>query len=178
MKHSRQLMLTATALSVLSLALVPVGQEAAAHGAGDDTGKKRDIHIVSQSALLAGLPAQALFPFVDSTPSRIRRAHIAITDSTEDCTAGAAVPDNVQILVGVAGGTLVPVMTEATNTGISNLPGQCVFHVTVNAGAGDVPGKVTDIVVVNVGESPLTGINTITVSAEIVRLSGSGGHEH
>jgi hypothetical protein len=167
MKRSNLSMLTAAALQLLSLMLVPAGQEAMANESDDD--QEKVIHLVAQSALLAGLPAQALFPFIDSTPNRIRRAHIALTDATGNCAGpGASAPDNVQILVGEAGGTLVPVMTEATNTGISNRPGQCVFHVTVRAGAGEIPAKVTDIVVVNVGDSRLTGINTITVSAEVV----------
>jgi hypothetical protein len=38
---------------------------------------------------------------------------------------------------------------------------------TVTPGVDGVPDKVTDIVVVNNGGSPLTGLNTITVSAEV-----------
>jgi hypothetical protein len=71
------------------------------------------------------------------------------------------------VLVGQAGVALSPpVMTAATNTGIGS-PAQCVFHVTVVRGQGDVPATVTDIVVVNTGGAALTGINTITVSAEV-----------
>lgn len=91
-----------------------------------------------------------------------------MTDATSACSAGSAAPQNVQVLVGEAGVSLVPVMTAETNTGISTTPSQCVFHVTVRAGAGGVPDKVTDIVVVNGGAAPLTGINTVTASA-IVR---------
>ena len=120
--------------------------------------------LVSESALLAGLAPGALFPFIDSTPRRISQAHIAITDATSNCTARAAAPSNVRILAGVAGGSLVNVTTAATNTGIGSTV-QCVFHVTIRPGVGGVPGQVTDIVVVNTSGSPLTGVNTITVSA-------------
>ena len=123
--------------------------------------------LISESALLAGLAPGALFPFIDSTPHRITRAHIAITDATATCVAGQGAPFNIQILAGVAGGSLVNVATAATNTGIGS-PTQCVFHVTITPGAGGVPARVTDIVVVNSnGSAALTGINTITVSAEV-----------
>lgn len=116
---------------------------------------------------MAGLAPGAVFPFLDTTPRSIVSAHIAVTDATTNCSAGAAAPTTVQVLVGQAGVALVSVMTAATNTGISTTPGQCVFHVTVTPGAGGVPGTVTDIVVRNGGASPLTGIHTITASAEV-----------
>jgi hypothetical protein len=122
--------------------------------------------LVADSAILNGLEAGALFPFIDSTPNEITRTHIAVTDATSNCFAGAAAPFNIQVLVGVAGGTLVNVVTAATNTGIGSTS-QCVFHVTVTPGAGGVPSEITDIVVRNSGASSLTGANTITVSAEI-----------
>ena len=123
--------------------------------------------LISNNALLAGLAPGALFPFIDSTPHRIGQAHIALTDATSNCAGGAAAPSNLQVLVGVAGGTLVNVMTAATNTGIGS-SAQCVFHVTIRAGAGGVPADVTDIVVVNAnGSAALTGINTVTVSATV-----------
>ena len=121
--------------------------------------------LISNNALLRGLAPGALFPFIDSTPSRISRAHIAITDATSHCAPGAAAPANMQILAGVAGGSLVNVTTAATNTGIGS-PAQCVFHVTIRPGVGVVPAQVTDIVVVNAnGSAALTGVNTVTVSA-------------
>jgi hypothetical protein len=123
--------------------------------------------LISESSLLAGLAPGALFPFIDSTPHSIALAHIAITDVASTCAPGAAAPSNIQILAGVAGGQLVNVMTAATNTGIGSST-QCVFHVTIRPGAHDVPARVTDIVVVNTnGGAALTGINTITVSAQV-----------
>ncbi len=124
--------------------------------------------IISNNAILNGLASGALFPFIDVTPHSISSAHIAITDSTSDCTAGAAAPSNIEVLVGVAGGTLVNVMDSATNTGIGSTT-QCVFHVTITPGVGGVPTTVTDIVVVNTGGSALTGINTITASADVTQ---------
>jgi hypothetical protein len=122
---------------------------------------------IAESSILAGLAPGALFPFIDSTPHHIAKAHIAITDATSSCEAGAAAPSNIQILVGVAGGTLVNVMTAATNTGIGSAA-QCVFHVTITAGSGGVPAPVTDIVVVNANpNAPLTGVSTVTVSATV-----------
>lgn len=121
--------------------------------------------LISQNALLAGLAPGAVYPFIDITPARIGRAHIAITDATSICARGAAAPANVEILAGVAGGSLVNVMTARTNTGIGS-PEQCVFHVTIRPGQGIVPRRVTDIVVVNANPAAaLTGLNTITVSA-------------
>jgi hypothetical protein len=121
---------------------------------------------VAESSILAGLAPGALFPFIDSTPHHIVKAHIAITDATSSCD-GESAPSNIQILAGVAGGTLVNVMTAATNTGIGSAT-QCVFHVTITPGSGGVPATVTDIVVVNANPTaPLTGVNTITVSATV-----------
>ena len=122
--------------------------------------------LISQASILAGLAPGALFPFVDSTPNHIVLAHIAITDATSACS-GAAAPSNIQVLVGVAGGDLVPVMTPATNTGIGS-SSQCVFHVTIRPGKGGVPSTVTDIVIQNTNTSnALTGVNTVTASAEV-----------
>jgi hypothetical protein len=123
-----------------------------------------DHGFVSESAMLKGLGAGALYPFIDSTPRRIVRAHIAVTDSTNDCSAGGGAPDNVVILVGEAGVALKSVLTKATNTGIGSND-QCVFHVTVRPGHKGVPNPITDIVVVNDGSAALTGYNTVTASA-------------
>ena len=120
--------------------------------------------LISGSSLLSGLAPGALFPFIDSTPNSISRAHIAITDATSSCSAGSAAPANIQVLAGVAGGELVNVTTAATNTGIGSAM-QCVFHVTVSPGTGGAPARITDIVVVNGGSAALTGVNTVTVSA-------------
>ena len=122
--------------------------------------------LIAESSLLAGLAPGALFPFIDSTPHSIGLAHIAITDATSSCAAGAAAPSNIQILAGVAGGTLVNVMTAAANTGIGSAT-QCVFHITIKPGAGGVPASITDLVVVNNGAAALSGVNTITVSAQV-----------
>ena len=123
--------------------------------------------LISENALLAGLAPGALFPFIDSTPSRVAQAHIAMTDATSNCAPGAAAPSNMLVLAGVAGGTLVNVATAATNTGIGS-PAQCVFHVTIRPGVGVVPRQVTDIVVVNGNAAAaLTGVNTVTVSAQV-----------
>jgi hypothetical protein len=126
-----------------------------------------EVQLISGNSLLAGLAPGAAFPFIDTTPNTIARAHIAITDSTSSCAAGAAPPSNVKVLVGQAGVALVSVMDATTNTGISTTPGQCVFHVTVTPGVSVVPSPVTDIVVVNGGTSALTGINTVTATATV-----------
>ena len=122
--------------------------------------------LISESSLLAGLAPGALFPFIDSTPHSIAVAHVAITDATSSCSAGAASPANVQVLAGVAGGNLVNVATAETNTGIGSAT-QCVFHVTIRPGVDGVPSRITDIVVVNAGGSALSGVNTVTVSAQV-----------
>lgn len=160
---------------------VTVALPALAHDEGDlpsvQTGWART-KLVVENAMLAGLPPDAFFPFVDSTPNRIVSTHVALTDTTSNCSPGAAPPSNLQVLVGVAGGSLVPVMTASTNTGIPSPSGQCVFHVTVRPGAGGVPAKITDIVVVNGGSAPLTAVHTVTVSAEVSedRTAGEGHH--
>jgi hypothetical protein len=145
------------ALLFLAVLSAPLGQAAQA-----PTNPK----FIAESSILAGLAPGALFPFIDSTPHHIAKAHIAITDATSSCD-GESAPSNIQILVGVAGGALVNVMTAATNTGIGSAA-QCVFHVTITPGSGGVPATVTDIVVVNANPTaPLTGVNTITVSATV-----------
>jgi hypothetical protein len=126
-----------------------------------------DTQFIAASSLLNGLAPGAVFPFIDTTPHAISSAHIAITDSTSNCSPGAAAPSHLQVLVGQAGASLVSVMGAATNTGISTTPGQCVFHVTIKAGQGGIPSTVTDIVVLNGGSSPLSGMNTVTASATV-----------
>ncbi len=124
--------------------------------------------IISESSLLDGLAPGAVFPFIDTTPNKIQRAHIAVTDAAEgSCAGGDSPPKNVQVLVGQAGVALEPVMSAETNTGITTTPDQCVFHVTIEPGQKGVPDPVTDIVVLNGGRAPLKGINTITVSVEL-----------
>lgn len=130
-----------------------------------------EVRLISASSQLVGLPKGALFPFIDTTPNTITRAHVAITDAPSSC-AGATAPTNVKVLVGQAGVFLVNVMTAAANTGISTPAGQCVFHVTVTPGQifpeGVVPDTVTDIVVLNASSSAaLTAINTVTASATV-----------
>src|SRR5439155_10556353 len=132
----------------------------------DDGGAAGTGRLISESAILDGLQGGALFPFIDTTPNHIRRAHIAITDSVETCAPNGGAPTNIQVLVGVAGGSLVNVMTSATNTGIGSST-QCVFHVTIVPGQGGVPSQVTDIVILNAGEGPLNGDNTATATAEV-----------
>lgn len=132
----------------------------------DDGGAAGTGRLISESAILDGLQAGALFPFIDTTPNNITRAHIAITDAVETCAADGGAPVNIQVLVGVAGGSLVNVMTSATNTGIGSST-QCVFHVTIVPGQGGVPSQVTDIVILNAGEGPLNGYNTATATAEV-----------
>jgi hypothetical protein len=153
----------AAAVAVLG-ALIPVASSG--HGASRGA-RSGAAAFITESALLEGLANGAVFPFIDTTPKSIARAHIAITDATEDCEAGAAPPSNVEVLVGQAGVALTPVMTAGTNTGITTTPGQCVFHVTVRPGKAGAPETVTDIVVLNKSASPLTGINTVTASATV-----------
>lgn len=172
----RRLSLVSIPALAFAIAVLALPTQGAATGANKKSSP--DLHLISENAMLAGLPGGAVFPFIDTTPSTIRRAHIAVTDSTSNCAAGAAPPDNVQILVGEAGVELVGVMGATTNTGISTTPGQCVFHVTVKAGHGGVPAKVTDIVVLNAGSAALTAVNTITASADVVRRKGDGAHTH
>ena len=90
--------------------------------------------LIAQSSILSSLASGAVFPFIDTTPRGISRAHIAITDATSSCSAGAAAPASIQVLVGQAGVALVNVM---------------------------------NIVVHNNGGSALTGVNTVTASAEV-----------
>jgi hypothetical protein len=124
-----------------------------------------DTQLVSESSLLAGLAPGAVFPFIDSTLNHIGRAHIAVTDAA--ATAGAAPPEHIKVLVGQAVVALTNVMSQATNTGIHIRNGQCVLRVTVRPGFAGVPNPITDIVVSNAGSSALTGVNTITVSAQV-----------
>src|SRR5437667_4208436 len=159
MKAGKHYVVVLVGLVIVGLATVlPAGKASAPGG---------ESQFIAESSLLAGLAPGAVFPFIDTTPHKIAQAHIAITDSTSDCHAGAAGPDNIKVLVGQAGVALVSVMDKTTNTGISTTPGQCVFHVTINAGQAAVPATVTDIVVLNGGPAVLTGINTVTAPATV-----------
>src|SRR5437588_6355167 len=171
MKARKYYLVVLAGLVIVALAAALPARKASAHG--DES------QFIAASSLLAGLAPGAVFPFIDTTPHGIAQAHIAITDSTTNCSAGAAAPSNVKVLVGQAGVSLVSVMGAATNTGISTTPGQCVFHVTIKAGQGGVPSTVTDIVVLNGGSSALTGINTVTASATVrTDESASNWHQH
>jgi len=159
MKARKYYLFLSIGVAVLAIVILfPKGRASASGGGGQ---------LIAASSMLSGLAPGAAFPFIDTTPHKIAQAHIAITDSTSDCHAGAAPPDNIKILVGQAGVALVSVMDKTTNTGISTTPGQCVFHVTINAGQAAVPAIVTDIVVLNGGPAVLTGINTVTASATV-----------
>ena len=129
---------------------------------GEDDEVEEGEFLIAESTLLAGLGAGALFPYIDTTPNEIVRAHVVITDSTDCGTTDP--PDNIVILAGEAGVALSGV--TLANTGIGS-DAQCVFHATIIPGVGGIPSTVTDIVVVNGGASALTGINTVTVSAEV-----------
>jgi hypothetical protein len=147
-------------------AVVAIGASAALGSATGGGGRDGAGQLISESSMLTSLAAGGLFPFIDTTPHRITKAHIAITDATARCSAGAAPPANIQVLVGEAGVALVNVMTASTNTGIGT-PTQCVFHVTVRPRRAGVPATITDIVVRNAGAAPLTGINSVTASATV-----------
>src|SRR5437016_6907995 len=171
MKRQKYFMFFLIGFVLSAVAIAYPTKKASAHGG--------DSQFIAGSSLLAGLAPGAAFPFIDTTPHKIAQAHIAITDSTSDCHAGAAGPDNIKVLVGQAGVALVSVMDKTTNTGISTTPGQCVFHVTINAGQAAVPATVTDIVVLNGGSSALTGINTVTASATVkVGEATADWHQH
>src|SRR2546425_2803156 len=160
MESHRKYLVGVGILLILALVLTQPTHHAAAQG--------ENVQLIAASSLLAGLAPGAAFPFIDTTPHTITRAHVAVTDATPSCGgATPTAPSNVQVLVGQAGVALVSVMTAATNTGISTTTGQCVFHVTVTAGENGIPKTVTDIVVRNGGSSSLTGINTVTASATV-----------
>lgn len=160
-------LLAVGASTVLALSVVLAAS--ASHGPGKDRDRNdgpKGAQLISESAMLAGLGPGALFPFIDTTPNRITRAHIAVTDTTANCSAGASPPSRIQVLVGQAGVALTNVMTAATNTGIGS-PAQCVFHVTVRAARDGLPSTITDIVVRNSSGAPLNGFNTVTASANV-----------
>jgi hypothetical protein len=163
MQRHKLYLTAAAAVAVVALVI-----SATAAGGSSKRANRDGSHsqLISESALLAGMASSSLFPFVDTTPNTIRRTHIAITDATAACSAGAAPPANIQVLVGQAGVALTNVMVAATNTGIGTAA-QCVFHVTARPGRGGVVGTVTDVVIRNAGSAPLTGINTVTASATV-----------
>lgn len=159
----------AAAVAVVTLAISGTAMASSAKSGSANKSNGGGVHgrLISGTELLAGLASKSLFPFLDTTPNTILRTHIAITDSTRSCSAGAAPPAHIKVLVGQAGVALTSVMTAATNTGIGTAR-QCVFHVTALPGQRGVPKTITDVVVENAGRAPLTGINTATASA-IVR---------
>ena len=174
MKDSRIYVLVLAVIVILGLAVSFPTRKAAAG--------PEETQLVVSSALLAGLAPGAVFPFIDTTPHGISIAHIAVTDSTSNCSPGAAAPSNVKVLVGNAGAhppALVSIMGPSANLGISTTAGQCVFHATIKAGENGVPETVTDIVVLNGGSSPLTGVNTVTASATVrIEELSDDSHQH
>src|SRR6266403_2567813 len=77
------------AVGVVLIALATVFPTNKASANGDEN------EFVVASSMLSGLAAGAAFPFIDTTPRTISSAHIAITDATTNCSAGAAAPTNV-----------------------------------------------------------------------------------
>src|SRR5712692_10621329 len=94
MKRQKYFMFFLVAFVLSAVVIAYPTKKASAHG--DDS------QFIAESSLLAGLAPGAVFPFIDTTPYKIAQAHIAITDSTSDCHAGAAPPDNIKILAGQA----------------------------------------------------------------------------
>ena len=149
-----------TAAVVLGIAIVALPAKNAEANGGD-------VKLIAANSQLSGLPANTVFPFLDTTPNRIVRAHIALTDATTNCSPGGSPPSNIKVLAGNAGAVppkLVAVDLETLGIGSDS---QCVFHMTVTAGKGGVPQDLTDIVIVNGGAAALTGINTATASATV-----------
>src|SRR6266849_7657260 len=109
MKARKYYLVVLAGLVIVALAAALPARKASAHG--DES------QFIAASSLLAGLAPGAAFPFIDTTPNTIARAHIAITDGTSSCGGtNPTAPSNVQVLVGQAGLSLVSVMTAATNT--------------------------------------------------------------
>src|SRR5437667_5748104 len=86
MKRQKYFMFFLIGFVLSAVAIAYPTKKASAHGG--------DSQFIAESSLLAGLAPGAVFPFIDTTPHKIAQAHIAITDSTSDCHAGAAGPDN------------------------------------------------------------------------------------
>src|SRR2546425_8445882 len=124
MKRQKYFMFFLVGFVLSAVAIAYPTKKASAHG--DDS------QFIAESSLLAGLGPGAVFPFIDTTPHKIAQAHIAITDSTSDCHAGVAGPDNIRVLVGQAGVALGSVMDKTKNTRISTNPGQCGLHLAIN----------------------------------------------
>src|SRR2546429_3572091 len=84
MKAGKHYVVVLVGLVIVGLATVlPAGKASAPGG---------ESQFIAESSLLAGLAPGAVFPFIDTTPHGIAQAHIAITDSTTNCSAGAAAP--------------------------------------------------------------------------------------
>jgi hypothetical protein len=100
-----------------------------------------DTQLVSESSLLAGLAPAAVFPFIDSTPNHIGRAHIAITDAfaSPGCTAGVAPPEHIKGLVGQAGVALTNVMSQATKPEYTSGTGNAYFALWCTLGLPECP---------------------------------------
>jgi hypothetical protein len=90
MKARKYYLVVLVVLVILALAMVLPARKASAHG--DES------QFIAESSLLIGLAPGAVFPFIDTTPHGIAQAHIAITDATTNCSAGAAAPSNLQVL--------------------------------------------------------------------------------
>src|SRR5258708_12884433 len=94
MKEHKYSLYLAIRLIVLAVAtLIPKGKVSASGDEGQ---------FIAVGSMLDGLASGAAFPFIDTTPHRIAVAHIAVTDATTNCSAGAAAPPNVQVPVAPA----------------------------------------------------------------------------
>src|SRR5207253_10712108 len=120
MKRQKYFMFFLIGFVLSAVAIAYPTKKASAHGG--------DSQFIAESSLLAGLAPGAAFPFIDTTTHKIAQAHIAITDSSCDCHPGAAPPDNIKFMVGMAGVALMTVMDKDTNNCCSAYANQCVFH--------------------------------------------------
>ena len=130
-----------TDIVVLNTGADPLGGTHTATASAVLQGLSASERVLTENAILAGLAPGAVYPFIDSTPYSMDLGHVAITDDTSNCLAGAAPPANLRVLIGAAGGTLVNVITASANTGISTTGGQCVFHATSPPEKAVCPGE-------------------------------------
>ena len=119
----------------------------------DDKGDKERVSVTTNFAHgLVGGPAPAATVLLDTTSSgTLKDVHVAIG---LPCPIDGEIPNGASVLVGVAGGSLVPLISSsAENTGIAADGGLCVYHAS---SVGNSPGTITDVVLSTPSGTPAT----------------------
>ena len=141
-------------VTVLVAGSIVVGPIAFADNNGKDHKDNKDNkERVSVTTNFANELGEGVTVLLDTTDSgTLRNVHVAIN---LPCATGTdPIPNGASVVVGVAGGTLTPLISSGVqNTGFPAPGGLCVYHAS---SVGNAPGTITDVVLITPNGNPPT----------------------